>query len=664
MDIGKIAYYFEHKEIISGICLSETDDRYSLLLSGSNEIVLPKKRIIYLSSYTVDTKTTKEDQLLFAAEKTDHQKKLTQKICISALWESLKNKGNLHGISSLTDIWFKDKTDSDREMAVLRSIMNDGIHFKMKDSQFLSNTQEQVLKLKVNTEEKRQKQKEIIDLSKWLNSLIAEKEISVKNRDKFISYLKEYTIDGKDASCYSAIKNILRSEKITTQKECFELLVKTGAFAEDENILLLTYRVPCKWPESVIKQTAALVEPDTQKSCRDKSRKDLTHINTFSIDDLSTMDIDDALSVEEHPDFFIVYIHIADVASFISPGAPIELEAKNRGRSIYLPEEKIPMIPSKLSENILSLKQGTTRPAVSFTIKLSHEGEILDYNAQTSIIKNDRKMDYNEADNEIISNSLFKKLYSLALKLRGKRLANGANSILLPELQINVNNRKEIKLIKRERESKSQILVSEYMILANYCASLIFKENNFPALYRTQAVQSEKPVQKEPPSLFELFSMRKHFGRVSIDTKAEPHSGLGLSSYTTLTSPLRKYLDLVTQGQLLALLNGRKSEHNQTSLKNIVESSQAILTKAATVEQERERYWLLKILQQSIGQKTEALILEKKHKGYRILLKEYFMEINIKIPRKTELTPGETISVIINNIDPFSSLIQVSPANG
>jgi len=197
------------------------------------------------------------------------------------------------------------------------------------------------------------------------------------------------------------------------------------------------------------------------------------------------------------------------------------------------------------------------------------------------------------------------------------------------------------------------------MILANYCASLIFKDNDFPALYRTQAVPSEKPVQKETPSLFDLFPWKK-FGRVDIDTKAAPHSGLGLDSYTTLTSPLRKYLDFVTQRQLLFLLKGDKPDKDHTLLKNIVELTQPILTKASIVEQGRERYWLLKILQQNTGKKTEALVLGKKFKGYNILLIEYFMEINIKTPKETKLTPGKIISVIIKSTDPFSRILEVA----
>ena len=225
--------------------------------------------------------------------------------------------------------------------------------------------------------------------------------------------------------------------------------MKTGVFDEDENLLFQKHQIHCNWPETVINDTTSLINSNKNWFLIDKSREDLTRINTFSIDDASTLDIDDALSFEEHHDFFIIYVHITDVASVIKPGTAIDLEAKRRGRSIYLPEGKSPMLPKSLSENSLSLKQGEIRPAVSFKIKLSLDGNIIDCSAQTSLIKNDRKMSYDETDNAIKTDPLFKKLYNLTLNLRKKRLLNGARSILLPELQLEVNQKKEIKIKKR-----------------------------------------------------------------------------------------------------------------------------------------------------------------------------------------------------------------------
>jgi len=660
MAIGKIAYYFEHKEIIAGICLSEEDNRYHLLLPGSKEIHLQKKRIIHFSSYNIDISSPKEAQLRFITEKTVLQKKLAENICLPDLWELIDNKGMSYNITFLTNKYFNYASDSDHEIAIIRSIMNDGIYFKMKGIQFLANTVEQVDKLKTNTEKEKNKQQEISEFSKWLNLAIEKYEIAEKNSDKFLTYLKQYTISGKDAPCYTTIKNTLKLAQISTQKECFDFLVKTDVFDKDENLLFQKYRIHLTWPEAVINDTTSLIKSDMNWFLLDKSREDFTHINTFSIDNASTMDIDDALSLEEHHNFFIIYVHITDIASLIKAGTPIDLEAKKRSRSIYLPDRKSPMLPYSLSENYLSLKQGKTRPAVTFKIKLSQDGDIIDYSAQTSLIKNDHKMSYDEADQIIKTNPLFKKIYNLTLKLRKKRQLNGAHSILLPELQLEVNLKKEIKIIEREREAESQILVSECMILANYCASLIFRKNSFPALYRKQTEPADKIKQKGNLSLFELFSMKRNFGKVTISTNAEPHNGLGLDSYTTLTSPVRKYLDLVTQRQLLNLLRGERPEHSPASLREIADSSQLILTKAAMIEQEREKYWLLKVLQKCIGQKKEALVLEKKIRGYSILLTEFYMNLTVKTLEGTKLTPGETIFIIIEKADPFNGTVKIS----
>lgn len=662
MAIGKIAYYFEHKEIIAGGCLSEKDNRYRLLLPGLKEIYLQKKRIIYFSEYNIDVKSPKDAQLRFIAAKTVLQKKLAEKICVSDLWECIDDKGISYNITFLTKKYFDNETDSDHEVAIIRAIMDDGIYFKMKGLKFLANTVEQVEKLKATAEKEKYRQNEISEFSKWLNLAIKKNKLTEKTSHNFLTYLKQYTISGKDAPCYTIIKKTLRSAQITTQKECFDFLVKKGVFDEDENLLFQKHQIHCAWPETVMNDASSLISSNKDWFLLDKSREDLTRLDTFSVDDASTMDIDDALSLEEYHDFFIIYVHITDVASIVKPGTVIDLEAKRRGRSIYLPERKSPMLPHALSENYLSLKQGEIRPAVTFKIKLSPDGDILDYSAQTSIIKNNRKMSYAETDNEIKTIPLFKKLYNLALKLREKRRLNSAFSILLPEVQMKVNQIKEIKIIKREREAESQILVSEYMILANYCASLIFRENSFPNLYRKQLAQTDKIEQKENPSLFELFSMKRNFGKVTIDTNPEPHNGLGLGSYTTLTSPVRKYLDLVTQRQLLSLLKKEKPEHDLNSLEKIAESSQLILTKAAIVEQEREKYWLIKKMQTNIGQKKEALVLGKKFKGHRILLTEFFMDLTVRPPKGAELTPGETIYIIIEKTDPFNGTVQVSIA--
>lgn len=662
MSAGKIIYYFEHKEILAGICLYEKDGKYHLLLPGPREINLQKKRAIHLTTYAVDENLSRDDRIRFVSEKAALQQKLSDALSVSALWQGLAEKGTPYDIPALTAAAFSGKTDSDHQMALIRALMKDSVHFKMKGPLFLANTPEQVEKLREKEKQEARKQQEIESFTLWFDHLVNAGRLT-QPRDDFVSHLKAYVIDGKEAAEYSIIKNALKKKGVKTEKACFDLLVKTGVFDPDENLVLTKHRVPAQWPEDICALQESGNGPDIRSILNDPSRTDLSRLDTFSIDDSATRDIDDALSITPTEDGFIVHVHIADAAALITPGSPVDLEAKKRGRSLYLPDTKIPMIPEVLSENILSLKQDELRPAVTIRISLSRDGDIINYSAHASIIRNDRRMSYDEADIEIKNSSDFAAYYSLATRLRERRLKNGASGILLPELMIRITPGGEISAVRRERETESQVLVSELMILANYCASRMFAESACPVLFRKQSQPAQNSDPGPNPSLFDLFSLRKNFGRVDIGTDPEPHQGLGLDSYVTLTSPLRKYLDLVAQRQLLKLIKKEPPVYDPKSLAGLAEALQPVLTRSAIAEQERRRYWLLKILEKQKGQPLEALVLDKRYRGYGLLLTDYYMDVHLKASRDIVLSPGETVPVIIKTIDPFAGQLQIALAD-
>jgi len=661
MSTGKIIYYFEHKKILAGICLYEKNAKYHLLLAGPREINLQKKRAVHLTGYTVDVNLARDEQLRFVSEKTALQQKLADSLSVPKLWNSLAETGKAYDIPVLTADAFAGSTDSDHQMALIRALMKDGIYFKMKGPLFLANTPEQVEKLKEREEQETRKQQETESFTRWFDDLVNTGRVTPP-QEKFVSLLKAYVIDGKAAAGYDLIKNALKKHGIRTEKACFNLLVKSGVFDPDENLILTKHRVPTEWPEALRFLSESDGAPDIRNVLDDPARTDFTGLDTFSIDDDATRDIDDALSIAQTANGFTVHVHIADAAAVIPPGSPMDLEAKRRGRSLYLPETRIPMIPEMLSENLLSLKQDTLRPAVTIRITISKTGDITDYSAHAAVIRNDRRMSYAEADTEIKNSADFAAYHRLAVMLREKRLTNGASGILLPELILRVTPDRKIITVKRDRETESQVLVSELMVLANYCASRIFTKTAFPVLYRKQ----NQPVQNSDPgpdpSLFDLFSLRKNFGRVDIGTDPESHRGLGLDSYVTLTSPLRKYLDLVTQRQMRECLNNESPVYNKKALESLAEAMQPVLTRAAVAEQERKRYWLLKILEKRKEQPLEALVLDKRPRGYALLLTDYYLDVHLRASQNTALSPGETVSVIIKNADPFNGLLQIALA--
>jgi exoribonuclease-2 len=146
---------------------------------------------------------------------------------------------------------------------------------------------------------------------------------------------------------------------------------------------------------------------------------------------------------------------------------------------------------------------------------------------------------------------------------------------------------------------------------------------------------------------------------VEVDVKPGLHSTLGLQSYTSVTSPLRKYLDLVTQRQLVGLLRGDAPFYAANELKDIAALVQSVLTKAAVVEHERKFYWVLKVLKDRAGEELKALVLDVRSGGYNIILTDYLLDVHLKVPEGVFISPGDTVSVIIESVDPFAGTLRV-----
>jgi exoribonuclease-2 len=391
------------------------------------------------------------------------------------------------------------------------------------------------------------------------------------------------------------------------------------------------------------------------------ARRDLRDLNTFTIDSSLTHDHDDALSLRVLEDgTFEVGIHIADVAEFVEPGDILDREAESRASSIYLPDGRISMLPSVLSEEWCSLQSGKDRFAVSFVLAVDAEGAVKKREIALSVIRIREQMTYEDVNGRIAHDPVLSSLYDLAIKARKQRIERGAIILPLPEIHVHVNPAGMIQMSRYEKESPSQVMVSEWMIAANAAAASYLAEQGVPSVYRGQAECKPEtdPVASEH-EIFHIYRQRRLFARAEMDTQPRPHCSLALSSYTMATSPIRRYTDLLVQRQIRHLLLGQENPYSEDDLRQLITRLAAIQSKIFLIQRKWTRYWILKYMEQEDLHTLNAVVLDQNDRFAHVLLPDFLMEANVPLPDKNALQRGEMVRVKIERISPRDDLLRL-----
>jgi exoribonuclease II len=654
MYTGKIIRFFEKRGLVAAVCLAQYGERMRLLCSDGTELILSTARVIHESQQEVDAAAAHDILLEQLQNNMDEQALLAAQVDSRTLWESVGAPGAYCEIPDLARAAFGESATSVHEAAVLAALVDDHVFFKLHNRQFLSYGLPEVQAQQQKKADEQERLRFIRQCIEWLQSVLAGREYPCDDSSECIELLKDYSAHGRLSPTWSRNREIFQACAITDERRCFDILVRLGVFGPDENLLLRRYSIPNQWPEATSRQVDSIGAAAICSAVNDPSRQDLTQLYVCSIDDMFTRDVDDAISFRFDGADLELGIHITDVSAFVEAATPIDAEAACRGSTLYIPEGRIPMLPPALSENIASLRVGERNPAISFLVRLSPEGKILKYRIVRSVVRIAERLTYADVDEAIGQGSDMARLHGFALALRAQRITAGAVFFSMPELQVRVDRSHDVVIKVRDRETPSQVLVSECMILANHCAAVFFADKRQPCLFRRQDEPLQRFIAKDDPALFEMFLQRRVMRRVEVTTAPGPHSSLGLACYTSITSPLRKYLDLVMQRQLSSLLLGRPPAYSLRELREVSYAVQPVLTLAGLVENERKRYWILKAMKSRVGNTLSALVLDRSHGMYSLLLPDFMLDVHVKEKDSAVLVPGSTVSAIIESVDPFA----------
>jgi len=657
---GRLILFFQHGKIATGFCVDQNDSHLDVLYDGGRHVSLPAVRILHSQLFeSIDTEPAEKilARLSCVEEKQIH---LAETIDPESLWSKIDRTSSTYSPAELAREVFGAEVDSDHLAAVVRALHKSSMYFKFDGKCYCALSPQQVDKARRRVVEEKARRMEIEQCAAWLHAYLHAHEVTETGREQCIGYLKQFAIFGTSAAQYETIRLIFKQTGAALERsECFNLLVRLGVCSPDENLLFERHGVPCEWSDEVLRTVDMLIDLDVDSRC------DLTSLEVCSIDDPGTRDIDDAISFEPDGDNLRVGIHITDAASLLLPGSVIDLEASQRATSLYFPEGATPMLPPALSEKRLSLIAGETRPVVSVFVVLDLNGVVHKRTLQLSNIRVTRRLSYKDVDDDILAGGRFKHLYDRLMHVRDRRLADGASALLVPELQVKLDRDREVALSVRERETPAQALVAESMILANHSAALFLKQHNVPALYRTQkrSRPAAASVDNDMP-MAERVHRRHAFNRTILSTASRSHAGLGLDCYCSTTSPMRKYLDLVMQRQLVAALQAKAPVYADKALRDIASAVQPALTRASLVENERKRYWLFKKMEPLQGQVLQAVVVERRKKKLSMFLPDFLFEVSAAAPEGGYYEPGSEVQVVLKDVNPFDGSISIDLLQG
>ncbi len=663
---NRVVQYDHDGAVLLGVVTGVRKDKCKLINIRGRETELAQQRLHFLPGAlavdddTLKTKVAGLEELNILIENR------AKSIDVEELWIFVRDDLREYCVGDLCELYFG--ADGLVDHAALRiAFIADRVHFKRSKSGFEPRSETTVAELKQAEEAKAvraEQQREVISfMEARLRDSSLEPPVSVCS---LIGVLKEIAAESlhiEPAQLREAkefLKNLaerLKLGDISAPEKCaYEVLRSTQLIGEHFNLSFVRHHINERFPDEInVLAREITLQPD-----EGAFRIDYTAAEVFTIDDSSTRDMDDALSLERIDDGFELGIHITDVSAAFDFGSELDNAARHRATSIYCADRVVNMLPDILSEDRLSLIAGETRPCLSVFITLSEDLQLLSSRVQATRVKVTTRYSYDQVDDLLEhGDKTFLRLYEVASIHEARRLARGAVKVHKREV---VPHYKDSRVTLQEvnEESPARSLVAEMMVLANSVFAQYAIDNQIPVWFRGQeppaAVSSSVASLPEGPA--KDFQARTSLKKSSVSLEPRPHAGLGLPCYIQCTSPIRRYMDLCHQRQFVSFLRDGKAAMDSETFLKLANEVEGPLRAASLASRETKRYWLLTYLAQRDRElPIRATVVRTDLKSPLVELDEVFITVLVKLGKGYQ--PGMEAELRICSVDPRADYIRL-----
>lgn len=431
--------------------------------------------------------------------------------------------------------------------------------------------------------------------------------------------------------------------------------------------ILYEYGLPVDFPERV--DRAANEIAGRGRPAPGEGRRDCRDLHVFTIDPADAKDHDDALSIEKAEDgLWEVGVHIADVSWYVERGGPVDMEALNRGTSVYLVDRVVPMLPHVLSSDLCSLRAGEDRFALSLFAILDSQGRVRTSRFDRTLIRSRHRLDYERVQRVLdgeesvddATDEALHRLDDVARVLRRSRAERGSLDFDLPEARVLLGEGGEAIGVERVVRLESHRLVEDFMVLANEIVATEGVRRRLPVLYRVH----EPPNREKARSLRQFLAslghtlprgdlrprdlqgvierirgkpeerlismvMLRSMQRARYTMENLGHFGLAAPNYAHFTSPIRRYPDLVTHRVVVrALIEGKPvpEEWGGSDLEEIAERTSARERIADEAERDSVEIKKIELMESRLGEVFDGVVSGVTAFGFFVLLDDLFVE--------------------------------------
>ncbi|MEH6654143.1 ribonuclease R [Loktanella salsilacus] len=378
-------------------------------------------------------------------------------------------------------------------------------------------------------------------------------------------------------------------------------------------IAIHQHGIPDHFPDAVV------AEADAAKPASIKGRTDLRQIDLLTIDPVDARDRDDACYVDAHDDgSFTIWVAIADVAHYVTPGSELDREARNRGNSTYFPDRVVPMLPDTLSGDLCSLHENVDRACLAVAMKVDAHGNKISHEFHRGIMNSIASLNYEQAQAAMDGNpddktaplveTIIKPLYAAYAALAKARVARQPLDLDLPERRIELDEDGKVTAVNFKERLDAHRLIEEFMVLANVCAAETLIAKKTPLLFRVHEEPSPTKLdalrevaeasglvlakgqvlktahlnrllaQAQGTDADELINIATLRSMTQAYYNAENfgHFGLALLNYAHFTSPIRRYSDLIVHRALIAAHGWGKDGLSPWDIEHLDETAKQI----------------------------------------------------------------------------------------